>query len=332
MITQAEYDKCLRGYQITDCAVRSQGYFHFIARNIEESAEASPISEARVSKREIGYYGDEPAGARMGWQGFENFESTFVGAAALPVDQVVCVDTGGMVFARGGGSSDFESPIPKRREGPRRGAVQRIRMVHGQLYVVGSGHTVCRRRGLDDWESLALDLPLETRADADDADRSANMAFEDIDGFSASDLYAVAGRGRVWHCDGNRWTQLAFPSNMLMHSVCCAGDGQVYIGAQSGSVFRGRGQEWTLLHRGDMTLPFKDIVWHAGKVWATSDHGLWQIDGNTVTRLELPSAITVCAGNLSAAGGMLLMAGMHGAAFHDGAAWHAIFNRNEMEP
>jgi hypothetical protein len=29
---------------------------------------------------------------------------------------------------------------------------------------------------------------------------------------------------------------------------------------------------------------------------------------------------------------MLLMAGMHGAAFHDGAAWHAIFNRNEMEP
>lgn len=44
------------------------------------------------------------------------------------------------------------------------------------------------------------------------------------------------------------------------------------------------------------------------------------------------SAITVCAGNLSTAGGVLLMAGMHGAAFHDGAAWHTLFNRQGMEP
>lgn len=331
MITQAEFDSCLRGYQITDCAVRGQGYFHFIARNVRESAEASPISEASVSKREIGYYRDEPSGARMGWQGFANFASTLVGATTLPVDQVVCVDAEGMVFSRGGGASNFESPIPMGREGPRRGAVQRIRMIQDRLYVVGSGHTVCRRRGPNDWESLCLDLPKETQADFDDVERSADMAFEDIDGFSANDLYAVAGRGRVWHCDGSRWIRIALPSDLLLHSVCCAGDGYVYIGAQSGSVYRGRGHDWELIHRGEMSLPFKDIVWHAGKVWATSDYGLWQIDTASVVRLDLPSEIAVCAGNLSAAGGMLLIAGIHGAAYHDGSGWHSIFNRLEME-
>lgn len=34
----------------------------------------------------------------------------------------------------------------------------------------------------------------------------------------------------------------------------------VYIGAQSGAVSRGRGQQWTLIHRGDMTLPFQNLV------------------------------------------------------------------------
>ena len=331
MITQEEYDDCLRGYQISDCVVRNRNYFHFIAHDIEQALEASPISESRVTKREVGFYLDEPYGERLGAQEFVNFRRTYVGATAQPMDQVVCVDSGGMVYSRGSGFEDFESPIPKHDNGPRRGAIFRIRMIQGQLYAVGSGHTVCRRRGVNDWESLCFNLPAETLADFNDVDRAANMAFKDIDGFAPDDLYVIAGRGRVWHFDGKQWTQIHFPSNMLLHSVCCAGDGHVYIGAQSGNLFRGRGQEWKLIERGNMTLPFQDLVWHAGKVWGTSDYGVWHLEGDRMVQTEVPSEIMVCAGNLSVAEGVLLMAGTHGAAFHDGQQWQLIFNKHAME-
>ncbi len=332
LITQTEYDECLLGYHITDCAVRTSEYFHFIARHTEQSETASVISEHTVSKLEVGFYLDESLGDRLGTQGLGDFESPLIGASVQPVAQVVCVAASGKVYSRGSDIEEFESEIPwDHKKGPSRGSIHRIRMIHGRLYVVGSGHTVCRRRGVNDWESLCFDLPVMTRADFDDVNRSDNMAFVDIDGFNHEDLYAIAGKGRIWHCDGKQWKQVPFPSNMFLHSICCAGDGEVYIGAQSGTVFRGRGQRWEMISRGDMSLPFKDMVWHADRVWCTSDYGLWQIDGKRVVPADVRSEIKVCAGNLSAAEGVLLMAGVHGAAFHDGRDWQVIFNKLDME-
>jgi hypothetical protein len=158
------------------------------------------------------------------------------------------------------------------------------------------------------------------------------MAFVDIDGFNEEDMYVVAGRGVVWNLQGKTWKQISFPSNMFLESVCCAGDGYVYIGAQSGTVFRGRDNKWKLVQRGDLTLPFKDLVWHAGQLWGTSDYGLWTLSGDRIRRVdEIPSEIMVSAGNLSVADGMMLMAGTHGAAFHDGEKWQLIFNYYQME-
>lgn len=331
MITNDEYEECLLGYHLTDCSVRNSEYFHFIVRHTEQSHAASVISEGTVSKREIGFYLDEPMGKRLSWQGFGNFERTFVGATKIPFDQVVCIDVEGMVYSRGSGHEEFESPIPTSKEGPRRGGIRRIRMIDGMLYAAGGVHTVCRRRGPNDWESLCLDLPVPTRKDFDNVDLMEDMGFNDIDGFAPDDLYAVAGRGVVWHCDGRRWRQIPFPSNMLLESVCCAGDGFVYIGAQSGTLFRGRGDQWEMLERGDMSLPFQDIVWHAGRLWCTSDYGLWSLEDERLVRVELAPEIAVCAGNLSAADGIMLMAGTHGAAFHDGRQWQLIFNRFQME-
>jgi hypothetical protein len=41
--------------------------------------------------------------------------------------------------------------------------------------------------------------------------------------------------------------------------------------------------------------------------------------------------VKVCAGHLSVADGVMLMAGTHGAAVHDGQQWQVIFNRLAME-
>jgi hypothetical protein len=206
-----------------------------------------------------------------------------------------------------------------------------VRTIDGYVYAVGSAHTVCRRRGKNDWESLNFNLPRPTQADFDNQDRSNDMFFKDIAGFSESDLYTIAGRGVVWHYDGKKWMQVPFPSNMYLWSVCCAGDGNVYIGAQSGTLFCGRDNRWKMIHKGEFSLPFKDIVWHAGKVWCTSDYGLWTVDNGKLVAANVPDEIKVCSGHLSAADGVMLMAGHGGAAFHDGEKWQVIYNKFEME-
>ncbi|MGO7021108.1 hypothetical protein [Rhizobium leguminosarum] len=81
-----------------------------------------------------------------------------------------------------------------------------------------------------------------------------------------------------------------------------------------------------------MAADIQDIVWHAGKVWATSDNGCWQIEPADLVKPDLPSEIAVCAGHLSAADGTMLMAGTHGAAYHNGSDWQLIFNRDETTP
>ncbi len=328
-LTETEYRKRFDGYAITDCAVLKTGQYYFISRNLDEASKAGPTAEHLVTKRLTWFFPNNPSDNRIKHFVFDEYFSLKIGASRTNEERMLCVSDDGLVTAVGGGVGDEdEEDIPQALEGPRRGTIERLRTIDNVLYAVGSDHTVCFRKGRNRWESLCLNLPVPTRADFDNVDRSDNMAFVDIDGFSASDIYVIAGKGRVWHFDGAKWSAVAFPSNMFVRSICCAGDGYVYIGAQSGSIFRGRNNEWTLLVREMLALPFEDIVWHADKVWLTSDYGLWNLIDGKLVEADLPSSdIKVCAGNLSVGDGEMLMAGTHGAAVHDGKEWKLIFHR-----
>ncbi len=330
-LTEEEYRKRFDGYIVTDCAVLKRGHYYFISRNLAESERAGPTAEATVTKRVTWYFADRPQGGRIQDIEFEGYSSLTIGTSRADEECLVCVLQNGAVATIGIEHDQDEDPIPMSIKGPRRGAIYRLRTIGHSLYAVGSDHTVCFRKGRNQWESLCLNLPEPTLADSNDVERSNNMAFQDIDGFSPDDLYAIAGAGLVWHFDGTNWSRIAFPSDMDVYSICCAGDGYVYIGAQSGSLFRGRGNEWTLLVREMLTLPFQDIVSHAGKVWMTSDYGLWNVVDGQLVEADLPSSdIKVCAGNLSVGDGVMLMAGSHGAAVHDGTAWQLIFHRMQF--
>jgi hypothetical protein len=332
-LTEAEFRKRFDGYAIKDCAVLSYGQYFFISRSLAEGAHASPTAESTVTKRLCWYVPGAQEGNRIQDMELEGYQTLAIGANRIHEDRIICVSIDGGVFSigRNGEDDEDENDILRTKEGPRRGTIERLRTIDGSLYACGSAHTVCFRRGKNNWESLCLNLPVPTRADFDDVDRSDNMAFLDIDGFSKDDIYVIAGQGRVWHFDGVKWSAIAFPSNTYIHSICCAGDGDVYICAQSGSLFRGRANEWTLLVREMLTLPFRDIVWHAGKVWLTSDYGLWNVIEGQLVEADLPSSdIKVCVGNLSVGDGEMLMAGTHGAAVHDGTEWKLIFHRMQF--
>lgn len=327
LLTEKNHLKGFNGFDIEDCVVRNKDFFHFIVRNRKESQKADVFSEASVTKKEVGIYLDSGEDKRVSSSDFNGFDTLYIGATLnKDANELVLVDSVGLVYARGGGSNAVENKIP---ENVFRGIVRRLRMIQGRLYVVGSSNSVCYRVKVNKWQPLSLNLPEPTKKEyvalkTDDYD------LVDIDGFAFDDLYTIGKKGAVWHFNGTEWESIAFPSNMIMESICCAGDGYVYISGQNGTVFKGRDNQWELIHRGEFSLPFKDMVWHAGKVWCTSDYGLWVIEKDKLSEAKLSDSMKVCAGNLSVADGVMLMAGVYGAAYHDEKQWHLIFNGFEL--
>lgn len=84
---------------------------------------------------------------------------------------------------------------------------------------------------------------------------------------------------------------------------------------------RGRDDDWRLIYKGAMSLPFRDMVWFAGKVRCTSDFGTWTIENGVLVDPELPSSVRACSGNLAVGDGVMPLAGFYGASVFDGTTW-----------
>ena len=321
-ITVSEYDEFFKGYQIYDCAVRSRNAFSFV---VLESRDDNSEPEKVL----INYFPHDPPGERLGGRIYTGFQFPKLAVSRKPKEQAIMVGMSGGVAVLGGGDDDMENSIPKGGpDQPLYTSAHALATIDGYVYAAGPWRAVCRRTGPNQWESLAdrTTLPVPKR----NSSGSNDEGFDAIDGFHANDIYCAGGHGDVWRFDGKRWHQCPVPTNMTIENVCCAGDGYVYVGMRSGSVMRGRENTWKVIHQGNFTLPFKDMVWFDGRVWCTSDYGIWTIEDGKLVEPELPVEVRACAGNLSVGDGVMLLAGMYGAIVYDGKEWHKIIDINAL--
>ncbi|UXH80646.1 hypothetical protein [Roseateles amylovorans] len=220
-----------------------------------------------------------------------------------------------------GDAGDEKWPdIAESPNGPLRTGADCMATINGRLYVGGGWRHVCFLNDAREWESIRHNLP-----DPPNPKKASRFGFDAIAGFNANDIYAAGGEGDLWRFDGRFWRQCQVPTNMMMETLCCAGDGHVYVGLQSGGLMRGREDEWEVIHQDNMSVPFKDIVWYQEQLWCTSEYGLWTVgkDGKLVDA-DVPALASACSGNLSTADGILMVAGLNGAAIHDGNEWHRL--------
>jgi hypothetical protein len=298
------------GYDIYDCAVRRRDSFSFLG-----------IKRAKLEKDQkrkiITVFLD--ANPRFGDAVFTGFVDPSLAVSKFPKEQVVMVALDGGVAVLGGGDGGMEEPIPRGPDAPLNGGANNLTTIEGYVYVAGSRRRVCYREGSNKWVSISANLPDPEKGTAKHA------GFDAISGFSREDIYGVGGKGDAWRYDGKKWHRCALPTNMYLESVCCAGDDYVYIGLQSGGVMRGRKDEWEIVHEDTMTLPFEDMVWFDGRVWCTSDYGIWTVENGKFKEPDLPPEVKACSGNLSVADGVMLVAGMYGAAVYDGKKWDRLF-------
>ena len=221
-----------------------------------------------------------------------------VSVAAIPGDmiQLIALGDAGQIFLKGGGE-EREEIIVKGDEGPAsRGPLCCIRAIGGQVLAVGSDRQVYRRKGPSRWEALdagarpeSLEKPaLPEKNDKPEKKKPAgertrvrakpqplssqkrnvathsNIGFEALDGFAATEIYAVGLRGEIWQWDGTRWQQRTSPVTERLTQVTCASDGKVYAAGDKGTLVRGRGEEWEKLTSGTTeAITGLRLVFHA---------------------------------------------------------------------
>lgn len=307
----------LGGFNIIGCAVRSKDMLYFLARWDYRQAEQfgemqdSP-DELDLEKRVVSCFLDEPAALALGHTALHDFELPWCAASFEPKPQFVCITLDGQPYAIGSGAAGIETPLDPR------GAVTRLRLVGTHAYAVGTRRTVYRRDEPDRWYAHSPAIPL--------ARPEAALGFHDIAGFDEQDIYAVGGLGDVWHFDGRRWRQCAFPADLRLAAVCCGGDGSVYIGAQGGVVYRGRHDSWQQIAGETLMLAFRDMVWFHERVWCSSDTGLWWLEDGRFQEAVVPAEVRACSGHLASHDGVLLLAGYGGAAMLDQHGWRVLFH------
>jgi hypothetical protein len=331
LIDIAHFRKHAAGFNIIDCSVADRSLMHLLLRR-DYTQDAGwndmtdPPAEGRLQKRVLALRPDSTDPARWGVIRLDGLDRCELGMAFEPERKLVVVDIDSKAWSNNPPHDGFEPPMKSLFEGGLlRGGLRRIRSFGGPLMACTGGRGVFTRTAAGVWEPLGTPPPYVF-----DSATLGDFGFEDFDRFSATDWYAGGGLSDLWHFDGERWRQCAFPSNQGIFALCCGGDGEVYISAGGGSIWRGRRDRWTCVHDGSETIPIEDLVWHEGRLWASSDYGLWALGDGGLLPAEVPPAVKLCAGNLAARDGVLLVAGYGGAAYQRDGQWQVVFHDHEL--
>lgn len=333
------YKKILKGYLITDCAIRVDGRYCFVL--VEDKSDDDGYYP---TTRFLVLFEDEPIGENYGmmWSGEFNYVSiAFNPNNSQNVNEYVAIDLAGTVFS----SSSFgrrvetsihdliDTKVPFDNKRLRIGFSKIVRVL-GTVYALGTHRKIYRRIGFEQWREIGDEgwgVPI-TKKESLDLHASLKFGFNDLSAFAENDMYAVGGEGDVWHFDGTNWQQCMLPTNEWFYTVCCGGDGVVYITDFRGNVWAGRENKWKCIAKPDLSPGSHpvDAVWFNNQLILGTVSGLLQLDNThkTLAPYQPYGLNETNSGrlDLSPDGKTLLTSGTYGACVHDGEQWRRLFS------
>ena len=322
----------LIGFQVIDCDIINSNHFAFTLR--EDYSQwpswdgGDAPGESELIKRILELDLTKPEGEK--WTSFDikHFPDIDI-SATLPFSKsYLAMRLNGESFEiQHGNLSKKYDELPDRRHhenGIRRGVFTKVKAYKNVLLGVTARRQLLTFNG-SEWKHVGQEIN-------EIEGQYAYGGFTDFDLFSLEDIYAGGGKGDLWHYNGNVWQQIDFPSNKFIRTICCGGDGYVYITVGSATIYKGRDNEWELIHDEKISLYFKDAVWYEDKMWCTNDYGIWVLDNDTFERQEesLPTDVLVSAGYLAQRDGVLLVGGYAGAAFKKDGGWVTAINQMKV--
>lgn len=331
MIFDKEYwERFCKGFTIYDCAFGFGNRYAFLMYEQTNSPHRDPLPETRFLFARM----ERPIERRFYRVQFNHFNFARIAYTEGQTQEYIAVDIGGNVYSYDKDRDGEEPKHPWQLKGSDlAGIITKVVRIGESVYTVGGPRRMHKRLGIGQWQDMTANLPIPTDFIQEKSGASLSYIWRDASGFSESDIYVTGGLGDVFHFNGKQFNKLSFPSNELLHNVCCAGDGNVYIGGNMGSLYVGRENKWKKLADGTSSVPFKDIAWFAGKLWCGSDYGLWELKDGKLIRAEIPAEVQLVSGaiDISPDGKLMLTAGPSGAALFDGTKWEVLFSSYELE-
>jgi hypothetical protein len=167
------------------------------------------------------------------------------------------------------------------------------------IFACGMGRVVFERVEAGQWRPVGPETP-----------KTADMTvigFEDMAGFSETEIYAVGWHGEIWRWDRKTWRQIDSPASANLNAVTCGGDGVVYAVGDGGVMLMGRNDEWTVVETGRREN-LMDVAWYDNSVYVVTDFRIFTLQNGRLvedTNFASPEARpTTCLHLLAADGGL----------------------------
>ena len=162
------------------------------------------------------------------------------------------------------------------------------------IYFAGTPRKLFKRHAPGKWKDLTsrenhpqmfADVEVAEAEKDEDGFVEIELGFNAVDGFAEDDIYAGGEQGDCWHYDGENWRALDLPSNTDIESICCAPDGQVYIGASQGTLIKGRldaatGEHWEIIPFAESPSEedFRSMAWFKDQLWLAGWQGTYRLE------------------------------------------------------
>lgn len=200
------------------------------------------------------------------------------------------------------------SPPPKKK---RTASFRSVAAIGGKAYAVGLRGLVYRFDDIGRWTRIDDGLP-ET------------FNIQAIDGFGASDLYAVGRQGSLWQFDGKAWVERELPTDQHLTSVKCAGDAKVYAAGHHGILVRGRDDAWEVVDHGQTDDDIWDLEWFERKLYVSTMSAVCFLKGDALQAVDFGDDAPRSCYQLSAAKGVMWSNGEFDIMSFDGKKWTRV--------
>lgn len=321
-LDEVNWTQRLKGWLIVGCTLRKGGILGLALRKDIPDDELARLWDSQVPTRVFSF------NLANGRNGFYEFETGMpfpkIGSSEVPDNLMLCAarEATGPVFVANRDYAEMEQIAPEgAHQASKSFTVKRIVQINGSAYAIGLFRDVFKRIGKASWERIDSGLSELTQKQIS----ATALGFLDLHGLTEDNMYAVGGHGDVWRYDGTRWIQCDFPSNKQLDTVTVAPDGQVYISGQSGSLWVGREDTWTLLYSGGSSVPYNDSRWFNDRLWLISDYQFHIWEEGELRRPTYNGVKLVHAGYMDCLDDLMLVASNNGTVhISDGTDWKTV--------
>lgn len=234
------------------------------------------------------------------------WNSTAIAVAKKPAEKLVFIGEDGDVCTYVGGQSTREKIVPTPR------MIRNAKTIEGYVYACGMLRQVFRRTNEYQWKNISAPLPGSDE----------KVGFEALDGYSGNEIYAVGWSGEIWEFDGADWHNRSSPTNLILTSVCCAGDNVVYIGGQQGVLIKGRNSVWEIVQWEEpVDADLWDLCWFQDKLYVATIASLYVLTENKLVEVDFGEIAVSSCYSLTQAEGILWSVGSYDVVSFDGTTW-----------